>query len=90
MNGQQQQQITVALGDEAPGVPVRATEEWFQLLVAQVKDYAIILLDPVGRVVSWNAGAERIKGYRAGEILGQHFSRFYLPTMWRRGNRCTS
>jgi PAS domain S-box-containing protein len=53
--------------------------EQFRLLVAAVKDYAIFLLDPDGRVVSWNAGAERIKGYRAPEILGESFTRFYQP-----------
>ena len=42
-----------------------------------VKDYAIFMLDPSGVVVSWNAGARRLKGYRADEIVGQHFSRFY-------------
>jgi PAS domain S-box-containing protein len=56
-----------------------ATGEEFGLLVAAVKDYAIFLLDPEGRVVSWNAGAERIKGYRAQEILGGSFTRFYQP-----------
>jgi PAS domain S-box-containing protein len=56
-----------------------ASADQFRLLVDAVKDYAIFLLDPEGRVVSWNAGAERIKGYRAEEILGQHFSRFYEP-----------
>jgi len=56
---------------------VRQSEEHFRLLVAGVKDYAILMLDPDGHVVSWNAGAERIKGYQAGEIIGQHFSRFY-------------
>ncbi|HXT66945.1 MAG TPA: PAS domain S-box protein [Nitrospiraceae bacterium] len=56
---------------------VRQSEEHFRLLVASVKDYAILMLDPDGHVVSWNAGAERIKGYQAGEIIGQHFSRFY-------------
>jgi PAS domain S-box-containing protein len=53
------------------------TEEPFRLLVEGVVDYAIFMLDPDGRVVSWNPGAERIKGYSAGEIIGQHFSRFY-------------
>ena len=43
-------------------------------------DYAIYMLDPQGRVVSWNPGAERIKGYSADEIIGQHFSRFYTET----------
>lgn len=51
--------------------------ERFRLLVDSVKDYAIFMLDPVGRVVSWNAGAERITGYLSSEIIGQHFSRFY-------------
>jgi PAS domain S-box-containing protein len=55
----------------------RGTEETFRLLVEGVVDYAIFMLDPDGRVVSWNPGAERIKGYSAGEIIGQHFSRFY-------------
>ena len=49
----------------------------FDLLVQSVTDYAIYMLDPTGVVVSWNAGAERFKGYRADEIIGQHFSRFY-------------
>ncbi len=43
----------------------------------RVVDYAIYMLDPTGRIVNWNAGAERIKGYRAAEIIGQHFSKFY-------------
>src|SRR6478672_12814683 len=49
----------------------------FQLLIEAVKDHAIYLLDPQGYVASWNSGAERIKGYSADEIVGQHFSRFY-------------
>lgn len=53
------------------------TDEQFRLLVTSVTDYAILLLDTAGRVASWNAGAERIKGYSAAEILGRHFSRFY-------------
>jgi PAS domain S-box-containing protein len=56
---------------------LRQSEERFRLMVSAVKDYAILMLDPEGRVISWNAGAERIKGYRAEEIVGQHFSRFY-------------
>jgi PAS domain S-box-containing protein len=56
---------------------LRWTEESFRLMVESVTDYAIVMLDPKGRVVSWNAGAERIKGYSAEEIVGQHFSRFY-------------
>jgi len=56
---------------------LRQSEERFRLMVEVVRDYAIFMLDPSGRVASWNAGAERIKGYRAEEIIGQHFSRFY-------------
>lgn len=52
-------------------------DDSFRLLVEGVKDYAIFMLDPGGRVVSWNAGATRIKGYREDEILGRHFSCFY-------------
>ena len=53
------------------------SEEPFRLLVDQVKDYAIFMLDPAGNVVSWNSGAERLKGYRFEEIRGKHFSTFY-------------
>ena len=56
---------------------LRHSEERFRLLVDAVKDYAIFMLDPEGRVMSWNAGAERIKGYAAREIIGRHFSVFY-------------
>lgn len=52
-------------------------DEGFRLLVQSVKDYAIVMLDPEGRVVSWNEGAQRIKGYQAGEVIGKHFSLFY-------------
>ena len=61
------------------------SEERFRLLVESVRDYAIFMLDPDGRVLTWNAGAERIKGYRADEIIGQHFSRFYPPEALARG-----
>ena len=64
---------------------LQASEARFRLLVAEVKDYAIFLLDPQGYVLSWNAGAERIKGYRAEEIVGQHFSRFYPEEDVQRG-----
>jgi PAS domain S-box-containing protein len=56
---------------------LQETEEKFGLLIEGVKDYAIYMLDPEGRVISWNAGAARIKGYLSEEILGKHFSRFY-------------
>jgi PAS domain S-box-containing protein len=56
---------------------LRRSEEQFKFLVQGVTDYAIYMLDTQGLVSNWNAGAERIKGYAAGEIIGQHFSRFY-------------
>ena len=64
---------------------LRQSEERFRLLVKGVKDYAIFMLDLEGRVVSWNAGAERIKGYNADEILGEHFSIFYPEEDVKRG-----
>ena len=62
---------------DAPG-PLTGDHR-FQLLVNAIKDYAIYLLDEQGRVISWNTGAQRLKGYTADEIIGQHFSRFYTP-----------
>jgi PAS domain S-box-containing protein len=59
---------------------LRRSEERFRLLVEGVQDYAIFMLDTDGRVVTWNEGAERIKGYSAEEILGRQFSRFYEQT----------
>ena len=56
---------------------LRESERQFRLLVSAVTDYAIYMLDPNGIVVSWNAGAEKIKGYGADEIIGTHFSKFY-------------
>lgn len=56
---------------------LRVSEERFRLLVQSVTDYAIYMLDPDGRVTNWNIGAQRIKGYRPEEIIGEHFSRFY-------------
>jgi PAS domain S-box-containing protein len=64
---------------------VLGDEDSFRLLVESVKDYAIIMLDPMGNVVSWNMGAERIKGYRAEEIIGRSFSVFYPAEASQRG-----
>lgn len=68
-------------------VPGRAsnTEQQLQLLVASVRDYAIFLLDPGGHVITWNQGAQRIKGYTFDEIRGRHFSVFYPPEDIERG-----
>jgi PAS domain S-box-containing protein len=64
---------------------LRRSEERFRLLVEGIADYAIYMLDPAGFINSWNSGAERIKGYGAQEILGQHFSRFYFDQDLREG-----
>jgi PAS domain S-box-containing protein len=56
---------------------LRQSEQRFRLLVEDITDYAIFMLDPNGRVVTWNAGAQRIKGYAGDEIIGRHFSAFY-------------
>src|SRR6185295_10216399 len=64
---------------------LRLSEERFRLLVETVHDYAIFLLDPEGYITSWNAGAERLKLYKAGEIIGKHFSIFYPPEALARG-----
>ena len=58
---------------------LRPSAECYRLLVDAVKDYAIFMLDPTGLVVTWNTGAEHIKGYRAAEAIGKHFSLFYTP-----------
>lgn len=61
-------------------VALADTERNFRLLVESLTDYALIMLDPDGRVTSWNPGAERIKGYRADDIIGKHFSTFHIET----------
>jgi PAS domain S-box-containing protein len=58
---------------------VRLSEERFRLVVDGIKDYALFMLSPDGNVLSWNTGAQRLKGYTAAEILGHHFSCFYTP-----------
>src|SRR3989454_4308959 len=64
--------------EPAVAIP-RESSETLRQLVDDVQDVAIFMLDGAGRVSTWNSGAERIKGYRAEEIVGQHFSRFYPP-----------
>jgi len=58
---------------------LRHSEERMRLMIGSVRDYAIIMLDPHGRVATWNSGAEALKGYAAAEIIGEHVSRFYVP-----------
>lgn len=60
----------------SPNLPLN--EGWhFQLMVQSIQDYAVFMLDPAGRIATWNLGAQRLKGYSAEEIIGSHFSRFY-------------
>ena len=77
-----------AVADEAVSIPSRVdasgllsagSEGLYRLLVESVRDYAIFALDPEGHILTWNVGAERIKGYKASEIIGRHFSIFYQP-----------
>ena len=65
---------------------LRQSEERMRLMVEAVSEYAIFMLDPDGRIASWNTGAERIKGYRAEEVIGQHFSIFYSDEDRKRGH----
>jgi PAS domain S-box-containing protein len=76
----QERQRAFAAPHASPG-----RDEEFRLLVEAVKDYAIFMLDPEGRVVTWNAGAEAIKGYAAADIVGESFERFYTPEDRRAG-----
>jgi PAS domain S-box-containing protein len=75
--------------DEAPTAghdeQLDGLQQRFRLIVDSVRDYAIFMLDARGYVATWNAGAERIKGWRADEIIGQHFSRFYVEEEARSG-----
>jgi PAS domain S-box-containing protein len=66
-------------------VQVDGEQMQFRILVNSIQDYAIYLLDPNGRVLSWNKGAERIKQYRANEVIGKHFSIFLPPEDVERG-----
>ncbi len=77
--------LAISLGQQEAARGVRKSEQLFRLLVEGVRDYALIMLDGSGRVASWNQGAERLLGYRAEEILGQHLARFHTPEDRARG-----
>ena len=66
-------------GGEVTAEKLQQTEEQFRLLVESVQDYAIYMLNKDGVVITWNSGAQRIKGYQPEEIVGKHFSCFYQP-----------
>src|SRR3954469_14708725 len=65
--------------DDKPLKTVLDTNAPFRVFVESVRDYALIMLDPQGYIMSWNSGAEAIKGYTADEIIGKHFTAFYPP-----------
>jgi len=67
------------MNTRVPAQQALSNTERFQYLIAGISDYAIYMIDPDGFIISWNAGAQRFKGYVASEILGEHFSRFYTP-----------
>jgi PAS domain S-box-containing protein len=75
--------VTIGSSERRSGPAV--DERHFELLVSSVKDYAIFLLDPAGRIASWNAGAHQIKGYRPDEVIGRPMSIFYTPEDVARG-----
>ncbi len=77
-------QVQDVTAERAAFDELRQSEERFRLLVSAVEDYAIFMLDPVGHIVSWNAGAQRSKGYLAEEIIGRHFRIFYPPEVQAR------
>nr|WP_255683010.1 PAS domain S-box protein [Dyella sp. 2HG41-7] len=71
--------VSIAKNNKDSADKLAQSERDFELLVRSVTDYAIFMLDTTGHIISWNSGAEKIKGYRADEIIGHHFSRFYTP-----------
>ena len=80
MSSDDRQSNTARAGAERrPDRTLAVDQDHFRLLVESVKDYAIFILDPDGHVRTWNPGAQRIKGYLPGEIIGRHFSAFYPP-----------
>jgi PAS domain S-box-containing protein len=74
-----------AIDENTAEVDLRYEARQLSLLIQSVTDYAIYMLDPNGYVRSWNSGGQRIKGYSQEEIVGQHFSKFYLPDDVERG-----
>jgi len=64
-------------GSTTSASPLRDTAEQFHILVDSIEEYAIYMLDPNGNVVTWNTGAQKIKGYTAEEIIGKNFACFY-------------
>src|SRR5262245_44338097 len=68
-----------------PGADQAVDPRIYRMMVEQVRDYALFVLDPTGHILTWNNGAQRLKGYAADEIIGRHFSVFYTPEEVDRG-----
>src|ERR1700676_1476037 len=84
-HGSSEGSATTANAPNSAEEALRECEEKYRMLLDEVQDYAIFMLDPQGMVVSWNAGAERIKGYRGEQIIGHNFSCFFPPEDIKRG-----
>ena len=82
MNVQSRSSASTGIG---PEVQRQLKQEAFPLFIDRIEDYAVFMLDPGGRIATWNAGAERVKGYKENEILGRHFSVFYPDEDVRQG-----
>jgi PAS domain S-box-containing protein len=82
---QEHEDAAAPVGLDQPEPRLERSDERFRLLVESLQDYAVFMLTPQGNIATWNPGAERIKGYRAEEIVGQHFSVFYPPEAVYRG-----
>jgi PAS domain S-box-containing protein len=73
-----EKQVSAFTGEIAAAREAERKSEQFAILVQSIKEYAIFMMDRAGHIISWNSGAERIKGYSRNEIIGEHFSRFYI------------
>src|SRR5256885_12234023 len=85
--GKSMNDINIPLNDSEHGSA--ESNERFRLLVEGVRDYAIYMLDTAGRIVSWNTGAQNIKGYSKNEVIGQHFALFFTAEDIKRGRPAT-
>jgi PAS domain S-box-containing protein len=85
----QERRVSILFSDvserKSAGEALRESEKRYRMLLDGIEDYAVFMMDPLGVVVSWNAGAERIKGYSADQIIGQNFSCFFPPKDIERG-----
>ena len=79
------QKVRDLMADNSIGLSAQEMEERFDLLATDAKEYAVFLVGLDGRILCWNAGAERVFGFSSDEVIGQHFSRFFTPEGIRAG-----